>query len=83
MLQAGAGLSSDSRSAIAAQAATREALAMAGLDHADLVLFFFTVDHVPQIDKVLQQIAAISGTERIIGSSGMGVLATQGEMEHL
>ena len=82
MLQAGAGLSSDPRSVIAAEAATREALAMAGLDHADLVLLFFTVDHVPQIDEVLHRVAAIAGTERITGSSAMGVLATQGEVEH-
>jgi hypothetical protein len=81
MLQAGAGLSSDPPSVIAAEAATREALAMAGLDQADLVLLFFTVEHVPQIGEVLERVAAIAGTERIIGSSGMGVLATQGEVE--
>jgi small ligand-binding sensory domain FIST len=81
MLRAGAGLSSHPEAHEAARQATAEALAAAGIDRADTVLLFFTVDYSSQADALLQTVRDVAGTDRIAGCSGLGVLTGAGEIE--
>jgi small ligand-binding sensory domain FIST len=53
----------------------------AGLDRADLVVVFFTVDHAPAWQKLSAALGRVARTGEIVGSSGAGVLTIDGEIE--
>ena len=53
----------------------------ARIAEADLVVVFFTVDHLADYQKLLSAIKIITRSERIVGSSGAGVLSRDGEIE--
>lgn len=81
MLQVGVGQSSNSSTERAAVEAATQAMTRAGFSQADLVLLFFTVDHLPEYQKLIAAVRTITRTDRIVGSSGAGVLTGEGEIE--
>ena len=81
MLRAGVGRSSNPSTERAAEEAAAQAMARAGISQADLVLLFFTVDHLPSWQKLTTALQRIARTDEIVGSSGMGVLTIDGEIE--
>src|SRR3989338_6833507 len=81
MFRAGVGQSANSVTEQAAREAAAQAMTQAGIAEADLVLVFFTVDHLPDYQKLLSAIKVITRSERIVGSSGAGVLRRDGEIE--
>ncbi|HXG52666.1 MAG TPA: FIST N-terminal domain-containing protein, partial [candidate division Zixibacteria bacterium] len=56
-------------------------MARAQVDRADLVVAFFTVDHLADKERLVGTLKRFSGTDRIIGSSAAGVLTAGGEIE--
>jgi small ligand-binding sensory domain FIST len=81
MLRAGAGQSSNPSTERAAQDAAAQAMGRAGVGEADLVLVFFTVDHVANHQKLLETVRKITRTDQIVGCSGTGILTGEGEIE--
>jgi len=81
MLCVGAGQSSNPSTGQAIEEAATQAMARAGINAADLVLVFFTVDHLPQGQKLVTLLRHIAKTDSIVGSSGAGVLTGEGEIE--
>lgn len=81
MLRAGVGQSSHPSAEQAALQAAAQAMARAGIDQADLVIVFFTVDYFGEAGKLLASVRQVTRTERIVGSSGVGVLTGEGEIE--
>ncbi len=81
MLRAGVGQSSNPSTERAAEEAATQAMDRAGIDRADLVLVFFTVDHLPSWQKLTAALRRIARTGEIVGSSAAGVLTTDGEIE--
>lgn len=81
MIKAGAGQSSDPSTHAAVEAATREALAQAGIERADLALTFFTADHAARQQELVATLNRTAQTEAIVGCSAAGVLTGEGEIE--
>ncbi len=81
MLQVGVGQSSNHVTERAAEEATTRAMTRAGGGQADLVLVFFTVDHLPGYEKLIGAVRRITQTDQILGCSGTGVLTGEGEIE--
>jgi small ligand-binding sensory domain FIST len=81
MLRAGVGQSSNPSTERAAEEAATQAMDRAGIDRADLVLVFFSVDHVSSAEKLTAALQRITRTDAIVGSSGVGLLTIDGEIE--
>lgn len=81
MLRAGVGQSSHRSTERAAEEAATQAMDRAGIAAADLVLVFFTVDHLPSWQKLTAALRRIARTGEIVGSSAAGVLTADGEIE--
>lgn len=81
MIWAGSGLSDQHDSVRAAEAAAAAAMSRAGLDRAGLVLFFSTIEHARKYPEMLAAVRRATGTGNLVGCSGAGVLATDGEIE--
>jgi small ligand-binding sensory domain FIST len=81
MIRAGAGQSSNSSTEQAAEQAAGEAMAQAGLSQADAVVVFFTVEHAPNGQTLLSTLSRVTRSDRIVGSSGAGILTGAGEIE--
>lgn len=56
-------------------------MSQAGIGAADLVVVFFTVDHLADRDKLLSVTSEVTRSVRIVGSSSAGVLSGEGEIE--
>lgn len=52
-----------------------------GLSRADVAVVFFTVDHIPDYQKLAQAVRRVTQTDQIVGCSGVGVLSGEGEIE--
>lgn len=81
MIRAGAGQSSSPSTEQAAERAAAEAMAQAGLTRADAAVVFFTVEHAAQGQTLFATLSRVTGTDRIVGSSGAGILTGAGEIE--
>ena len=81
MIRAGAGQSSHHSTAQAAEEATRQAMAQAGIQRADAALVFFTADHVRSSRELLEPLRSVTGTDQIAGASAAGILTGAGEVE--
>jgi small ligand-binding sensory domain FIST len=81
MIRAGAGQSSIVATDQAAEQAAAAAMSQAGISRADAVVVFFTADHAPASQKLLSTLTRVTGSDRIVGSSGAGVLTGAGEIE--
>ena len=58
-----------------------EAMAQAGISRADAVVVFFTADHAPHSQSLLSTLTRVTRSDRIVGSSGAGILTGDGEIE--
>jgi small ligand-binding sensory domain FIST len=81
MIRAGAGQSSSPSTEQGAEHAAAEAMAQAGVSRADTVVVFFTVDHAAHGQTLFSTLSRVTGTDRIVGSSGAGILTGAGEIE--
>jgi small ligand-binding sensory domain FIST len=81
MIRAGAGQSSSSSTERAAEQAAVEAMTQAGVSRADAVVVVFTADHAPNSQILLSTLTRVTGSDRIVGSSGAGILTSAGEIE--
>ncbi len=81
MIWAGSGLSPRSDAVRAAEEAAHAAMSRAGLRRADLVFFFATVEHAGKYSEMLAAVRRITSCRNLVGCSGAGVLATEGEIE--
>jgi small ligand-binding sensory domain FIST len=81
MIRAGVGQSSNPSTESAAEQAALEAMAQAGISRADAVVVFFTAEHAPHSQGLLSTLARVTHSDRIVGSSGTGVLTGAGEIE--
>jgi small ligand-binding sensory domain FIST len=81
MIRAGVGHSANPSTSQAAVQAATEALSRAGINRADLVIVFFTAEHVPQREELIATLTRTARTDCIVGSSATGVLTGDGEIE--
>jgi small ligand-binding sensory domain FIST len=81
MIRAGTGQSSHHSTAQAAAEAAHQAMAQAGMAHADAALVFFTADHAKSPREWLEPLRRVTGTDRIAGASAAGILTGAGEVE--
>src|SRR4029450_4469166 len=81
MIRAGVGQSSNPSTERAAEQAALEAMAQAGVSQADAVVVFFTVGHAPNGQNLLSPLTRLTRSDRIVGSSGAGILTGAGEIE--
>lgn len=81
MLRVGVGQSANPHTAQATREAAAKAMSQAGIGAADLVLVFFTVDHLASSQKLLTVTTELTRSAQIVGSSGAGVLSGEGEIE--
>ena len=78
---AGSGLSGDADTVRAVEEAAGRAMARMGGGPADWVVVFATVHHFPAFGLMLEAVSRATGTEKIVGCSGHGVLTEEGEIE--
>lgn len=81
MIHAGVGQSSSPNTEQAAREAAAQAMTQAGVEQADLVLVCFTTDHLSDSQKLLTATKQITRSEQVVGSSAVGVLSGEGEVE--
>jgi len=81
MIYAGAGQSSHGTTQKAVEEAAGAAMAQAGVNKADAVLVFFTVDHAANREPLIDGLRRTTGTDRVLGSSAAGILTQKGEVE--
>ena len=81
MIRAGVGQSSNPSTERAAEQAALEAMAQAGISQADAVVVFFTAEHAPHSQSLLSTLTRVTHSDRIVGSSGAGILTGAGEIE--
>jgi small ligand-binding sensory domain FIST len=78
---AGTGLSAHSDSLRAAAEAADQAMTRLGIDRADWVVVFATAHHFSAYRRMIEVICERTGTEKVVGCSGYGVLTEEGEIE--
>jgi small ligand-binding sensory domain FIST len=81
MIWAGSGLSGGRDTIEAAEEACRTAMGVAGLQRAGLVFCFATVAHSKKFPEMLAAIRKTTACGNVVGCTGSGVLATDGEIE--
>jgi small ligand-binding sensory domain FIST len=81
MMRAGAGRSTRAVPAEAADEALNRALAAAGTTGPDLVFLFASGVDEQGASEMAERAVALSGTEAVVGCTGMGVLSAEGEVE--
>ena len=81
MLRVGVGQSSDPFTDRATEEAAVQAMTRGGIDQADIVLAFFTTQHLASAQQFPSILRRITRTDQIVGSSGAGVLTGDGEIE--
>jgi small ligand-binding sensory domain FIST len=81
MVTAGSGLGVAPAADEAALAASREALARTGRDHADVALVFCTGEAHERAHALLHAVRRVTGARVVVGGSGTGVLTEQRELE--
>jgi small ligand-binding sensory domain FIST len=81
MIRAGVGQSQQRSTAAAVAEAAGQALQRAGIARADLAAVFFTADHATQPGELVSGLSRAVGTDCVFGSSAVGVLTGEGEVE--
>lgn len=81
MIRAGTGQSSSKPTEQAAAQAASAAMEQAGVSRADAAMVFFSAEHAAHSQQLLSTLTRITRTEKIVGSSGAGVLTDAGEIE--
>jgi len=81
MLKVGVGQSTTRTTSRAIEEAAGQAMARAGINHADLALVFFTVDHLANREDLTSTLRLVTKTDQVVGCSAAGVLTSEGEIE--
>jgi len=81
MIRAGVGQSQQQSTTAAVKEAAGQAMDRAGITRADLAVVFFTADHVAHAPDLVSSLSRAVGTDCVVGSSGVGVLTGEGEIE--
>jgi len=81
MIRAGAGQSSSPSTEQAAAQAAGAAMDQAGVSRADAAMVFFTAEHAANSQHLLSTLRRVTRSEKIVGSSGAGILTGAGEIE--
>jgi small ligand-binding sensory domain FIST len=81
MIRAGAGQSSSASTEQAAEQAAGAAMDQAGVSRADAVMVFFTAEHAANGQHLLSTLRRVTRSDKIVGSSGAGILTGAGEIE--
>lgn len=81
MIRAGVGQSSNASTARAAEEALEQALEQAGIQQADAVIAFFSVEHGAHERELAETVRRVAATEKIAGCSAVGILTSNGEAE--
>jgi len=81
LIQAGAGISDQQDGEKAAHEAATAALERSRADAADWVFVFVTPAHRGAFGAILETVCDVTGTSRVIGCTGVGVLAGAKEIE--
>ncbi|MGH7873461.1 MAG: FIST N-terminal domain-containing protein [Candidatus Binatia bacterium] len=81
MIRAGVGQSQQPSTEVAAKEAASWAMSRAEISKADLAVVFFTAEHAKQPHELAHTISRVIGTDCIVGSSAVGVLTGEGEIE--
>jgi len=81
MIRAGVGQSQQRSTASAVTEAASQAMERAGIERADLAAVFFTADHAAQPGELVASLSRAVGTDCVFGSSGVGVVTGEGEIE--
>ena len=81
MNRAGAGQSSSPSTEQAAAQAAGAAMDQAGVSRADAAMVFFTAEHAANSQHLLSTLRRVTRSEKIVGSSGAGILTGAGEIE--
>ncbi len=81
MLEVGVGQSHQSDTCKAVEEATQRAMMKLPDRTADLALVYATVDHVGTLDQELSNLQQTTGTQNLVGCSGLGILTGDGERE--
>ncbi|MCZ6632949.1 MAG: FIST C-terminal domain-containing protein [bacterium] len=76
MIFAGEGYSNSETTLEAVREAVGQAMERAEVEAADLVLLFATYHHASDLNGMLETAVEVSGTEAVVGCSGMGVLTS-------
>jgi len=81
MIAAGVGYSTDEETIKAARQATKMAMDRAKITRADMVIVFASISHSLSYSLLLKTVEEITGTSTLIGSSALGILTTDAEIE--
>jgi len=81
MIRAGVGQSQQQSTTAAVKEAAGKAMDRAGITRPDLAVVFFTADHVAHAPDLVSSLSRAVGTDCVVGSSGVGVLTGEGEIE--
>ena len=81
MIRAGVGYSHNNSTVEAIEQAVTTAMSNAKIAKADLVFVFATVNYVSEYQQIFRGIKDISGSDCLVGCSGMSVLTSSGEFE--
>jgi small ligand-binding sensory domain FIST len=81
MIAAGVGYSTDEETIRAARQATKMAMERAKITRADMAIIFASISHLRSYSLLLKTVEEIAGTSVLIGSSALGILTTDVEIE--
>ncbi|MCS5610562.1 MAG: FIST N-terminal domain-containing protein [Candidatus Poribacteria bacterium] len=81
MIRAGVGYSHNLSTAEATEQAVTMAMSNAKIAKSDLVFVFATVNYASEYQQIFEGIKDISGSDCLVGCSGMSVLTSAGEFE--
>lgn len=81
MIAAGVGYSTDGETIRAARQATKMAMDRAKITRADMAIVFASISHCPSYGALLKTVEELTGTSSLIGSSALGVVTTDIEIE--
>jgi len=81
MIRAGVGYSHNNSTVEAIEQAVTTAMSNAKIAKADLVFVFATIDYASEYQQIFKGVKDISGSDCLVGCSGMSILTSAGEFE--
>jgi len=81
MIAAGVGYSTEEETVKAARQATKMAMERAKVSRADAAILFASISHSHSYPLLLETVEKIAGTSCLIGSSALGIVTTDAEIE--
>ena len=81
MIRAGVGYSHNNSTVEAIEQAVTTAMSNAKIAKADLVFVFATINYASEYQQIFKGVKDISGSDCLVGCSGMSILTSAGEFE--